>query len=75
MRFDFICGCGHSGTTLLLKMLGQASGVFTPKRETDMMFSKKGVDQIKEDLIVKAKKNGCVRIVEKPLAISTMLMK
>lgn len=40
MKIDFICGCGHSGTILILKMLGQASGVFTLKRETEMMFSR-----------------------------------
>lgn len=65
MRFDFICGCGHSGTTLLLKIISQVEGVYTPNAETNMMGAPQGFESFRDKLENKAKKNACNRIVEK----------
>ena len=34
MKFVFICGCGHTGTTLLTAMLSTHSMIYTPRMET-----------------------------------------
>lgn len=65
MRFDFICGCGHSGTTLLLKIISQVDEIYTPNAETNMMGAPQGVEHFIDKLEKKAKDNTCKRIVEK----------
>ena len=46
-------------------MLGQAEGVFTPKKETELMFDESKRLAIKEKLIQEASEQGCNRVVEK----------
>ncbi|WP_280562087.1 sulfotransferase [Chromohalobacter sp. 48-RD10] len=62
---DFICGCGHSGTTLLLNILRQHRDIYTPNTETYMMFPDNNTNSIASNLIKEAKKEGCSRIIEK----------
>lgn len=50
MRFDFICGCGHSGTTLLLKIISQVDEIYTPNAETNMMGAPQGVEHFIDKL-------------------------
>jgi Sulfotransferase family len=42
-RFVFVCGCGHSGTTLTAAKLGNHSQVFLIGRETNAFFPERGV--------------------------------
>jgi hypothetical protein len=37
-RHAFICGCGHSGTTLIANILGTHSQIHVPKRETSIFM-------------------------------------
>lgn len=42
-RTTFICGCPHSGTTLMANMFAAHPDVFIPLRETELFMREKGV--------------------------------
>ena len=66
----FIVGCGHSGTSLLKKLLGNHSNIYDIKEESGIFFHPLGLDKETRAKIYKlwsyiCKKEGKIRWVEK----------
>ncbi len=68
-RMIFVCGCGHSGTTLLTTMLGTHPDIYAIHEETDVFVHKLPDDQAKAGIVTKhgpfAREKGARLLCEK----------
>lgn len=67
-KFVFICGCGHSGTTLLASRLGAHPSIFLLPRETNAFSANSGLSCSQKlilDWAAIADSNGCKIVLEK----------
>jgi|GEM_PF-722574 len=53
--FTFICGCGHSGTSLLANMFASHSDIFIPLRETNCFIDQEKIDTTWNSLLQEAR--------------------
>ena len=58
-RWIFICGCGHSGTSLLANMFASHPDVFIPLRETEIFLTPETAESNFEMLRQEAQESGC----------------
>jgi Sulfotransferase family len=65
VRAIFICGCGHSGTTLLATMFAAHPQVFVPLRETNTFLKREGAVERYERLRDAGLESGKAYLVEK----------
>ena len=64
-RFIFICGCGHSGTSLLANMFASHPEVFIPLRETETFLSAETAEAEWANLRQEAEASGKLYLAEK----------
>jgi hypothetical protein len=61
----FICGCGHSGTSLLANMFASHPDVYVPLRETETFLSATQFPRKWSALVADWRENGRIHLVEK----------
>jgi len=61
----FVCGCGHSGTSLLANMLAAPPGIFVPTRETELFLQTDGTGKRWQALIDEWTVSGKPHLAEK----------
>ena len=54
----FICGCGHSGTSLMAAMFASHPGAFIPLRETETFLKGEAVAERLAALLAEARAGG-----------------
>ena len=61
----FICGCGHSGTSLMAAMFASHAEVFIPLRETEAFLARDAVAERLAALLAEARASGRPHLAEK----------
>lgn len=64
-RVAFVCGCGHSGTTLLARILGAHSQIFVPSTETNAFLDEARMPERLDRLRKNTLASGKPYLVEK----------
>lgn len=64
-NYTFICGCGHSGTTLLANMFAAHDDVYVPLRETNIFLDSEAAPTLWQEFGDEVRQAGKHHVVEK----------
>ena len=66
--YIFVCGCGHTGSTILTRILGENSKIYAPAYESNVFLAYNNLEQSRElmkELEALAVENDCTALLEK----------